>query len=417
MTTLTLTPDQQQGKAQLISFLANPLQPVMVIEGYSGTGKSTLVDAFLKELPVIIKTVKLINPDFKDFQEVFITATTNKAAEALSSISGRAVRTIYSVLGLRLKFNYKARKNVLVQADEHFRIQNSLILIDEASYANEELMNFVYKICHRCKIIWMGDPAQLLNGDGGTKAPAFTKGYPTVRLTQVVRQDPNNQIQALSTMFRNAVNTLQFQHFTPNGQDVIYLNRIDFDDAIVSEFTRADWNQSQSRVLAWTNAKVEKYNKGITQLTKGTASIQEGDYVVCNQYVNKGKSSIKTDALVRIKDMRPHKQYGSRGHLVELVGYPDEFFLPGSLASRKRALERAIASNDSQAVYAIQNEWIDLRATFASTINKSQGSTYDIVFIDLDDINRCSSAENIARLMYVGVSRARFKVYLTGILS
>ena len=39
------------------------------------------------------------------------------------------------------------------------------------------------------------------------------------------------------------------------------------------------------------------------------------------------------------------------------------------------------------------------------------------IFIDLDDINRCSSAETIARLMYVGVSRARFKVYLTGILS
>ena len=92
--TLTLTPDQQQGKAQLISFLANPLQPVMVIEGYSGTGKSTLVDAFLKELPSILKTVKLINPGFKDFEEVFIPATTNKAAEALSSISGRAVRTI-----------------------------------------------------------------------------------------------------------------------------------------------------------------------------------------------------------------------------------------------------------------------------------------------------------------------------------
>lgn len=414
---LTLTPDQQQGKAQLISFLANPLQPVMVIEGYSGTGKSTLVDAFLKELPVIIKTVKLINPGFKDFEEVFITATTNKAAEALSSISGRAVRTIYSVLGLRIKYHHKARKNVLVQADEHNQIHNSLLLIDEASYANKELMNFVYKICRNCKIIWMGDPAQLLNADDTQKAPVFNMGYPTVRLTQVVRQDPSNQIQALSTMFRNAVNTLEFQQFLPNGQDVIYLNRIDFDDAIVSEFTRPDWNQSQSRVLAWTNAKVEKYNKGITQLTKGTASVQEGDYVVCNQFVQMGKDSVKTDALVRIKSMRPHKQHGARGHLIELVGYAAEFFMPGSLESRKRAFNRAIEANDATAIYTIQNEWIDLRATFASTINKSQGSTYDKVFIDLDDINRCSSAETIARLMYVGVSRARFKVYLTGILS
>lgn len=58
--------------------------------------------------------------------------------------------------------------------------------------------------------------------------------------------------------------------------------------------------------------------------------------------------------------------------------------------------------------------WIDLRAAYACTINKAQGSTYDKVFIDLDDIKKCNSGNQIARMLYVGVSRARLIVYLCG---
>lgn len=414
--TITLTPDQEKGKLQLISFLANPTQPVMVIEGYSGTGKSTLVNTFLDELPLITKTVKLIHPTFKDFDEVIITATTNKAAEALSGILNQPVKTIYSALGLRLKYNFKKNKQILVQADESFQIYDSLILIDEASYADKVLLDYIFKITRRCKIVLMGDPAQLINQESKT-APVFEMGYPTVKLTEVVRQKATNQIQALSTMFRNAVNTKVFQHFTPNGVDVVYLNRIDFDDAVVNEFTRPDWTQSDARVLCWTNAKAEVYNKGLTQLTKGSARLGEGDYVVCNSHVTKGKAAVKTDAMVRISKLTTHTVYDVVGELVQLTGYQTDFFLPHSLQDKKNALQRAVTKGDSLKAYEIQNEWIDLRATFASTINKSQGSTYDRVYIDLDDINRCRDAETIARLMYVGVSRARFIVYLTGTLS
>jgi ATP-dependent exoDNAse (exonuclease V) alpha subunit len=55
-----------------------------------------------------------------------------------------------------------------------------------------------------------------------------------------------------------------------------------------------------------------------------------------------------------------------------------------------------------------------LRAAYAQTINKSQGSTYDRVFIDLDDLARCSSGDQLARMLYVGFSRARHQVFLTG---
>ena len=62
----------------------------------------------------------------------------------------------------------------------------------------------------------------------------------------------------------------------------------------------------------------------------------------------------------------------------------------------------------------IERTWIDLRAAYAQTVDKSQGSTYDKVFIDLDDISHCTSGARIARMLYVAVSRARHQVIFTG---
>ena len=36
------------------------------------------------------------------------------------------------------------------------------------------------------------------------------------------------------------------------------------------------------------------------------------------------------------------------------------------------------------------------------------------VFIDLDDMKKCYQTNTLARLLYVGVSRARHQVFLTG---
>lgn len=49
----------------------------------------------------------------------------------------------------------------------------------------------------------------------------------------------------------------------------------------------------------------------------------------------------------------------------------------------------------------------------AMTVHKSQGSTYDTVYLDTEDIGKCSNYdyELYLKLMYVGISRAAQKVY------
>jgi hypothetical protein len=47
------------------------------------------------------------------------------------------------------------------------------------------------------------------------------------------------------------------------------------------------------------------------------------------------------------------------------------------------------------------------------TIHKSQGSEYDHVYIDYQDLkDNCINSNDVIRLLYVGISRAKFKVFL-----
>ena len=59
----------------------------------------------------------------------------------------------------------------------------------------------------------------------------------------------------------------------------------------------------------------------------------------------------------------------------------------------------------------------DLRAKDSCTVHKSQGSTYDTVFVDLGDLSVCRNPADAARLFYVAFSRARNRVVMYGNLA
>jgi hypothetical protein len=64
--------------------------------------------------------------------------------------------------------------------------------------------------------------------------------------------------------------------------------------------------------------------------------------------------------------------------------------------------------------FAIQDSIADIRPPYACTVHKSQGSTYKRVLIDLNDIGRCNVPDQVARMMYVAISRASEEVILYG---
>ena len=413
MTTITLTPDQQNALEQFTQFLTDPSEQVFVLEGYSGTGKTTLVKTILDQLPALMKTVKLINPHAKRYY-VELTATTNTAAENFGMITGMAVRTIHSYLGLRVHTDYQTNTTKLIPAKIVQPQEGHLLFIDEASYIDKDLLGWIFKLTRNCKIVFMGDPAQLTPVKSSSTPVFEASHFMKAKLSQVVRQAEGNPIVDLSTKFRETVNSGQFFQFKPDGHHIQYLDRDTFNKAIEQEFCRPDWRYKDSKFLAWTNKRVIDYNHHIRDKALGDPHFQVGDYAVCNKYVMSGRKSIKTDQLVCITSIGPDiERHGVTGNWLTL-DYQIELFFPKSLEAKKELIKWARSTNQLGIVQEAEDQWVDLRAAYAQTVNKSQGSTYDRVFIDLDDVAKCSNGDTLARMLYVAESRAREQVFLTG---
>lgn len=406
---MTLTHDQQKALEAFIYFLADPAETVFVLKGYSGTGKTTLVTHLLDQLPQFMKTIRLLQPSAKDY-EVELTATTNKAAEVLSHTTGQSVATIHSLLGLRVSQDFKAGTTTLTPSKRE-KQRGKLIFIDEASYIDSQLLSWIFKLTEHCKIVFMGDPAQLTPVKSNS-TPVFETQFKGAMLSEVVRN--TGPILDLSTRFRHTVESGEFFSFTPDGEAIQYLPREEFNQAILTEFSRPDWRYQDSKILGWTNKCAISYNHAVSDTVKGDPDFQVGDYAICNKFLSINRHTIKTDQLVCITGIEEEsEEYGVRGHYYTLDN-SIRVFGAKALEARNARLKRARAEEAFDIVEHIENRWVDLRAAYASTINKAQGSTYDRVFIDLDDVRKCNSGEQIARMLYVGVSRARHQVTLTG---
>lgn len=408
---ITLSEDQQNAAIAFGTFLVDPTETVFVLEGYSGTGKSTLVKYLIEGIDNHIRAIKLIQPDFQEL-EVELTATTNKAAEALSNLTGMVVRTIHSYLGLRVQTDYKTGVTTLTPSNRS-QVYDSLIFIDEASYIDSYLLGLIFKCTSNCKIVFIGDPAQLTPVKSGS-TPVFSAKFSGAKLEKVVRQSEGNPIIELSTLFRHTVSTGKFFKFKPDGNSVIHLPRDEFEDAILAEMSRSDWKHSDSKVLAWTNKCAIAYNHAIREHAKGDPQLQVGDYAICNNFISVNRISFKTDELVCITGIEDNAyEHGVLGKKYQ-INHLLSLFMPDSLADKKKIIKEYTSAGNQPGLYEIDTQWIDLRGAYTCTVNKAQGSTYDTVFIDLDDICKCNSGNQIARMLYVAISRARSKVYLTG---
>lgn len=408
---MQLTPCQENARQQFYEFLKSGEQ-AMILDGYAGTGKTTLVMSLISEIKKIDDLKRAVKADHPK-SEIVLTATTNKAAEALAFTTKAETKTIHSHLGIAVRANWDSGQNFLTRKRNAVDPVGEIIFIDEASYIDPKLLTLIKDATKLCKVIYMGDPTQLTPVKC-TTTPAFDQNIRKVKLTQVVRQAADNPIQAFTKGLRDYILGGEFPVCTPDGQYIIHLPRDEFEDAVVKEFTREDWKASDSRILAWTNKKVISYNHGLYKMATGRPNFTVGDQVINNHYVSNHNNPIKTDALVTITYLGEEEEnWGVLGRTVS-VDNSSGLFLPNDPRDIAKAQNVAFQAGVSHTARTISETWVDLRAAYACTVNKSQGSTYDAVFIDLDDIAKCRDNDQLARMLYVAVSRARTKVVMTG---
>lgn len=418
MSEFTLTEDQEQALYGFTMFLSSP-DPFFRITGYAGTGKTTLITHINQTIESIIATETALNPRFV-CREVVYLATTNKAAQAFEEIINEPVETLHSYLCIQPDKNYRTGKTDgykhnrsrprREQAGDYYQ---KLFFVDEASMIDWALFNEFLETIEDCKVVFIGDPAQLTPVQS-TGTPVYEQDWPEALLERVVRQEAGNPIIDFATAFRCTVNGGPWlENFTPDQQSIVYLSRDDFDYEVEKEFCSLDWSPSESRLLGFTNSLVNYYNSEISRVVYGTDVFQKGQYYILNKAVIFPKARFKTDAIVKVTGVAQTSRYGLAGWHID-INDRTTLFMPSNYEAKKQLIKEKRLAKQWDVVQEIEDQWADLRPIYASTVHKSQGSTFDRVFLDLDDLRKCTSPRTLARLMYVAVSRARSQIIMTG---
>lgn len=113
-TKLPLNPGQEAAAEGFFDFLLDPNASELRISGPGGTGKTFTMAHMIDEImPRYHETCSLMGIPAL-YNEVIMTATTNKAAEVLARATGRPTSTYHSFQGLTIRNNLKTGEADLI---------------------------------------------------------------------------------------------------------------------------------------------------------------------------------------------------------------------------------------------------------------------------------------------------------------
>lgn len=411
---MKLTEEQQVGIDNLMHFIFQSKEHIHVLEGFSGTGKSTLVTFLLDQIDKKHEVLrKLGGKPIKP--NISLTATTNKAADVLSEKTGREVKTVQSFFGLRVVNDFKNGGSHLKTSNTTQSLSSDQsVVVDEISTAGQELKNLIEKLASDGKLIYIGDPAQLAPV-GELTSPVFAANYPTTKLVNIQRNA--GPIAEAGAAYRKAVVGGAHAHLPASCAEIIYLTGEEFKAKVDSEFT-ADKSYTENKILAWKNQTVINYNSYVRGRQFSDPAYQKGEVLIANTPIfQKGKIVHNTDSFLKIAGSFEHT-LEHHGNFIKGVIYrtnvDTQFFMANNPNEVQAILNVYKKAKEWSKFYALKEKVADARSTHALTVHKSQGSTFKNVYMDITDVGKCFERSTFYRLMYVGMTRASEKLYLYG---
>jgi len=415
---MPLSIDQQAVADMFMKFVSNPNEKEMVVLGSPGCGKSYLTKHLIDLLRNSNTLTNLLSPGSTGVK-IHCTATTNKAARVLADFTGEPAQTIHALLGLKVTNNLSTGKTSLKKTSSYAVVEDSVVFIDEASQEDTHLLHTIRNSTMNCKVVHIGDPYQLTSVHE-TMCPVFTDIKLQGTLTNSQRFTTGGPIDALATGYRHAIDTGEFPVINIDGKHIKHCNGDSFRDEINNEFLYArNSHANHAKIMAWSNVKVRAYNSYVRGLHTSFEEFEIGERVITNKPIvgKNGRTAYHTEQAATVSSITAGTEHDIPGWWITL-GNDTHVFQPKDpqkikLLVRQAAI-KAKETKDWSKYFSIQDFFGDLRAVHASTIHKAQGSTYDKVFIDLDDISRCHQPNVVARLLHVAVSRASKEVILYG---
>lgn len=416
-----LNAGQQKAADEFFRFLFSDAKE-FDIRGPGGVGKTWLMGHFIDTvLPQYEEQCALmgVSPTITDVE---MTATTNKAAEVLSLVTKQHVPTIHSFLSLKVANDFKTGETKLTRRNEWKVKENTLVFIDEASMIDSKLYFEIHAaLGHQSKIVYIGDRCQLPPVMERV-SPVYRNSMSHVELTENVRAANQPALLDLCQQFRETTLNGQFLPIQAVPGVIDHVNEIGLQQEIDRMFSSQNL---RDRILCYTNDRVRMYNEYIREIRGLPEQIVAGERLVNNStYISKD-FVLGTDVEVEVVrtgdssfldlplDLEPlefrvihvARDNWGRTRPLNVPTNPDYYHEVMKFVASKKAWD---------VHYRLKEEFADLRPRDTGTVYKAQGSTYETVIIDLDDIGSSNNPQHVAHMLYVAVSRPKSRIILFG---
>ena len=428
--------------SEFVSTIGN--RSIFILKGYAGTGKTTLISALVKSLPLLNKRAILMAP-------------TGRAAKVLSKYSKKFASTIHKKI-YWIRTNKSGNTFIKLKENTH---SNTIFIVDEASmiaessdkgFGNRSLLDDLIKYVYMgsdCKLILVGDKAQLppvhlelspaLNEK--TLELNYNKQVICKELTKVIRQSKKSLILENATQLREKIanNDYTYPKFLTNTEVIRINSAEDLQEFLENAYGRDGINNTA--IICRSNKRANQYNQQIRMKIRWQENeISSGDklMVVRNNYFwlkeKRNEFIANGDIVEVIKIKETIERYGFRfaKASIRMTDYNNEneldvILLLDTLTSETPAItyeqykklysevrldykgEKEINKKikENQFFNALQ-----IKFSYAITCHKSQGGQWQNVFVDLGYFEEKMLDKSYLRWLYTACTRASHNLYL-----
>ncbi len=443
------TPDQKKIIEMLSNYInSDDFSQIFVLNGYAGTGKTTIISALVAALKQMQRKCILLAP-------------TGRAANVLARYSGQAAYTIHKRI-----YREKSRTDY----DTSFslntnRESEAIFIVDEASMLSntrdegaifgsgsllDDLVRYV-RSGRMCRLIFVGDNAQL-PPVGSEFSPALDKGelsyYGDVIYTtmdEVVRQKMESGILFNATMIRCMIenNIEEIPIFEMKFDDVESIHGGEFTEKLQECYDK--YGKDETIIITRSNKRANRYNEGVRRFSLGAEEeIESGDMlmVVKNNYYYTERiedcplSFMANGDIARLKKLRRYEDFYGFHFAEATLSFPDYNdeeidckILLDTLRSESPALTY---DQGKQLFYEVEKDYpeikskvkrykeirenphfnaVQIKFAYAVTCHKAQGGQWKAVFIDRCIFGDEPMTKDMLRWLYTAVTRASEKLY------
>ena len=354
------------------------ISPICIISGGPGTGKTSIQRAILN----------IYKKSFPD-SNVVCCAPTGRAARRMEQSTGYPASTIHTVRNLTAGEVHELKDIELLEAD--------LVLVDEVSMMDMLTTWYLFNaLPPSCRLILVGDADQLPSvGPGAVLNELLACGQlPAVILDKVFRQSEGSLVAENAQRIRHGVTDLEF------GDDFQF-------------WPSAEETQSAQYLMWFYKREVDRYGvDNVALLTPFRKKSKTGVYslnAALHDTINPAsqeKDEIETgQRILRVGDkvmQMKNRDFASNGD----IGYicTSKRDSDGILVEVDFGDDRVVAYEDAESLRQVE-------LAYAATIHKSQGSEYDAVLINIQNMH--GKMLNRA-LIYTAETRAKKQVIIVG---